>query len=171
MAFDAASLFTEINASAGPTVRANQFGPSVKRLGKGSLVQFIYNFAKPGHDQTPLVVLTDVMPNYFRGVNLHYLTFPAIKKILQRSGLNACNNQFFSYSNIKTDGYIKTAFRMYKRVGVRRLKVMDCDFVLNALGAVRAIDPQEIEAIRSNIKEQLQKTVNQSIPNMPQVET
>lgn len=170
MAIDAASLFTEINTNVGPTVRANQYGPSVKRLGKGSLVQFTYGFAKPSHDQTPLVIVTDILPSYLRGVNLHYLTFPAIKKILQRTGLNACNNQFFSYSNIKTDGYIKTAFRMYKRIGIRRMKVMDCDFVLNALGAVRAIDPKEMEAIRSNIKEQLEKTVNQNVPNISQVE-
>ena len=38
-------------------------------------------------------------------------------------------------------------------------------------GSVRALDPQDLEAIRSSIKEQLAKTVNQNIPDMPQVET
>lgn len=174
MANDAASLFTEINSNLGETVRANQFGPSVKRLGTGSLVQFTYGFVKPGpsHDKTPLVIVTDINNQYIRGLNLHYLDFRLIKRILQKSGMNACGNPMFSYrNNIKQNIDIKTAFRRYKRIGVRRLKLLNCDFVLNVMGSVRAIDPQEVEAIREAIKEQLERTVKQSMPDMPQVET
>ena len=172
MAVDAPSLFTEINANLGATIGANQYGPSIKRLAVGSLVQFTYQFAQqPNQDKTPLVILTDVNTRYLRGLNLHFLNFNAIKMILQKSGMNACNNVMFSYkNNIKSNEYIKTAFRRYKRIGVRRLKILDCDFILNAMSTVRAIDPQEIEAIRDSVKEQLSKTVQQSMPNMPQVE-
>jgi len=174
MANDAASLFTEINTNLGATIGANQFGPSVKRLATGSLVQFTYGFVKPGpsHDKTPLVIVTDVNAKFIRGINLHYLNYKEIKRILQKSGMNACGNPMFSYqNNIKSNEYIKTAFRRYKRIGVRRLKLLNCDFVLNVMNSVRAIDPQELEAIRDTIKEQLEKTVTQSMPDMPQVET
>ena len=81
MANDAASLFSSIGKLNPASERANQYGPTTKRLGKGSLIQFTYNFAKPSHDRTPLVVVTDIMPAYIRGINLHYITFPTIKKI------------------------------------------------------------------------------------------
>lgn len=150
-------------------VRANQYGPTFKPLGKGSLVQFTYDFAKPGHDRTPLIVVTDIMPSYLRGINLHYLTFPVIKNILQASGMNACNNPNFSYSNIKSDRYIISAFRQYKKVGIKRLKILDCNFILNVMGSVRAIDPQEVEAIRNTIREQLNRTVNQIVPAVREI--
>ncbi len=166
-------LFSEISANLPASVRANQFGPSFRDVRPGALVQFTYGSGNERiHDRTPLVILTDVNNRYFRGLNLHYLTFPAIKKVLQKSGMNACNNPFFNYkNNIKQDEYIKTAFRRYKRVNVRRLKILNCDFVLNVMASVRAIDPQEIEAIAETIKEQMLRTVQQTMPNMPQVET
>ena len=170
MAETADQLFAEISGNLPTTVKANQFGPSIRDLRPGALVQFTYDLQGSRiTDRTPLVILTDVNVKYFRGLNLHYLTFPAIKKVLQKSGLNACNNPFFNYkNNIKQDEYIKTAFRRYKRIGVRRLKILNCDFVLNVMGSVRAIDPQEIQAIADSIKEQMQRTVQQTMPNMPQ---
>ncbi len=163
MVNDAASLFSSIGTLKQTSERANQYGPTVKRLGKGSLIQFVYNFSKPSHDRTPLVVVTDIMPAYIRGINLHYLTFPSIKKILQTSGMNACNNPTFSYANIKADRYIVSSFRQYKKIGIRNLKILDCSLVLNIMGSVRAIDPQEVEAIREAVKTQLNKVVNQNV--------
>jgi len=172
MADDLSGLFAAVDKASGLGVAANQYGPSIKRLGKGALVQFTYGNAKPGHDQNPLVILTDVGLKYFRGVNLHYLTFPVIRQMLQKTGLNFCNNPFLSYqTNIKSNEYIKKAFRVYKRSSCKRVKILDCNFILNAMGSVRALDPQDLEALRSSIKEQLAKTVNQNIPDMPQVET
>jgi hypothetical protein len=163
MAIDLSRLFT--NPEEAVIKRAGgKFGPPVRTLGKGSLVMFRYQLAKPGHDQTPLVLLTDVMPEYLRGINLHYLNFPTIKRMLQVKGMNACNNRFFSYRNIKDDKYIVTAFRRYKRIAVSRLQMLDCEYILNAMGSVRALDPQELEAIRTDIATQLNKIVNQ--PNV-----
>lgn len=162
-------LFQGIGNFPATSVRANQYGPTLKPLGKGSLVQFTYDFSRPGHDRTPLVVVTDIMPNYVRGINLHYLTFPVIKNILQVSGMNACNNRNFSYANIKADRYIISAFRQYKKVGIKRLKILDCNFILNVMGSVRAIDPQEVEAIRNTIREQLNRTINQVVPTVREI--
>jgi hypothetical protein len=44
------------------------------------------------------------------------------------------------------------------------MKIMDCNFILNVMGTVRAIDPQEVEAIRNTIRDQLSRTVNQNVP-------
>jgi hypothetical protein len=159
-------LFQGVNSAKILSEKANQFGPSVKRLGPGSLVQFTYIFAEPGHDKNPLVLITRLMNNYIKGINLHYLSFPVIKNILQPSGMNACNNPNFSYNMIKTNRAIPDAFklRQYKKIGISRLKIMDCNFILNVMGTVRAIDPQEVEAIRNTIRDQLSRTINQNVP-------
>jgi hypothetical protein len=40
---------------------------------------------------------------------------------------------------------------------------MDRDFVLNMMGSVRAISPNEVEAIRKTYNEQIAKVTNQII--------
>ena len=155
----------------GPTARANQYGPiynqMVKAVNKGSLIVFNYIFHKPGHDPYPLVLLTDVNypqknPIHIRGVNLHYLTFPTIKKLLQPN----VNNLGFSYANIKEDSYISGAFRQYRRTGIRQLKTLNTTFLLNVLASVRSFNPNEIEAIRKSVREQLQRLTNPSANEM-----
>lgn len=152
----------------GPKVSANQYGPIPAKLTatitKGSLVTFSYNFYKPGHDPYPLVLITDAnypamgpkAGMYMRGVNLHYLTFPDIKRLLQPN----CNNMNFSYSNIKADSFIVSAFRQYKRRGVRQIRKLDCAFLLNVLASVRSLNPSEVEAIRNSVREQIRRLTN-----------
>ena len=60
-------LFQGVNAAKVLSERANQYGPTVKKLGPGSLVQFTYIFAQPGHDRTPLVLITRLMDKYIKG--------------------------------------------------------------------------------------------------------
>ena len=145
--------FKRITQQQGPVrrVAANQYGPSVKPIGKGSLVHFNYQFWQ--HDPYPLVVVTDIFPLYIRGVNLHYLTFPYIKNLLQAN----CDNNGFSYYNIRGDQYIVNAFRTYKRAGIKRLKTLDCDFILHVLASVRALDPNEVDNLRKVIQEQIRR--------------
>lgn len=154
-------LFDALKKSGSPQARSyarplvtNQYGPSFRQIGKGSLVSFNYMFFK--NDPYPLVLLTDVWQNYLRGINLHYLTFPYVKNLLQPN----CDNIGFSYINIKADNYIVNAFRQYKRIGIRQIKRLDCAFLLNVLAMVRSLDPNEIEAIRRVVREQIQKLVN-----------
>jgi len=150
-------LFDEFNPM--PRVSSNQYGISSKTITKGSLISFRYpksfSISDPFyqiHDTAPLIIITDIWPKYIRGVNLHYLTFPYIKRILQNYG----GNQGFGYSNIKPDRYMANAFRMYVRIGIQQPKRLDTEFLLNVLGSVRSFSPDELEKIRENIRKQIQ---------------
>lgn len=134
--------------------------PTVTR---GSLITFNYAFHKPGHDPWPLVLVTDVNYKgfYLRGIQLHYLTFPIIKKLLfPGPGQSVCENPIVTYQYIKGNEYIKSAFRQYKRNGIQSLKKMDCQFIVNALSLSRSFDPNEIEAIRKSVREQIRRLTN-----------
>jgi hypothetical protein len=131
----------------------------LKTIKKGSLVSFNYVFHKTGHPPYPDVIVTDISSFYIRGLNIQYLTFPYIKRLLQ----NNCNNLSFSYRTIKSDKFLVSSFRQYKRSGIKKLKTLDCGFILNLLGVTRAITPNEVKAIRETINEQLSKITNQII--------
>lgn len=124
---------------------------------KGSLISFEYpkSYATiPNiiHDVRPMLIVTDVwQPNYIRGVNLHYLTFPYIKKILQTWG----GNTGFSYSNIKADRYVASAFRVYVLKGVIRPKKLDTEWLKTVLQSARTFDAGEVEKIRMTIDKQI----------------
>lgn len=138
-------------------IAKNQFGMSAKPISRGSLISFYYpqSYAIiPNiiHDPYPLVILTDIWPRYIRGLNLHYLTFPYVKKILTTYG-----GKSFSYYNIKPDQYMANAFRMYVRMGVRRPRRLDTEWLVSVLQSVRSFDPAEIEKIRTNIQQQIQQ--------------
>lgn len=130
-------------------------------VGRGSLVTFSYLFHKPGHDPVPLVLVTDIWDKYIRGINLHYLTFPTIKKLLfPGPGQSICESPQFTYQYIKGNNYIVSSFRQYKRNGIESLKKLNCEFIVNALAISRSFDPNEIEAIRNSVREQIRRMTN-----------
>lgn len=138
-------------------IATNQYGVAGRTITKGSLISFQYpkSFATiPNviHDPRPMLIVTDVWPPYIRGVNLHYLTYPYIKKLLQTWG----GNQSFSYSNIKPDKYVALAFRMYYLKGIMRPKRLDSEWLNVVLQSARAFDSGEVEKIRSVIEQQIQ---------------
>ena len=135
---------------------ANQFGPSFQTINKGSLVTFSYLYHKPGHDATPLALITDVWKDYIRAINLHYLTFPYIKNLLQTN----CENRGFSYAYFKNDNFLVGAFRQYKRTGIRQIKKLDCAFLLKVLQSVRSLDANQVEVIRRSVRDQINRMVN-----------
>jgi hypothetical protein len=151
-----AGLFSDFDPL--QSIAANQNGMSSRALTKGSLISFNYpkSFAMvPNviHDPRPMLILTDIWPpHYIRGLNLHYLTFPYVKKILESWG----GNQSFSYSNIKPDRYLASAFRMYNMKGVQRPKRLDSEWLKTVLQSVRTFDAGEIEKIRASIQQQIQ---------------
>ena len=137
-------------------IASNQHGPSVNKITRGSLISFHYpqSYAMiPNviHDPYPMVIITDIWPKYIRGVNLHYLTFPYVKKLLTTYG-----GKNFSYYNIRADKYMANAFRMYVRMGVQQPKRLDNDWLMDVLASVRSFGPGEIEQIRMNIQKQIQ---------------
>lgn len=121
---------------------------------KGSLI--VFNYTMWVHDPYPLVLVSDVRPNQqIRGVNLHYLTFPFIKSLLKGYA-----SPLFSYSSIKGNKYLTSAFRSYKWSGVRQTRILDINFILTAMATMRSFDPNEIKAIRETVQEQLNRIVN-----------
>ena len=132
-------------------IGTSQYGPSIRKIEKGSLIHFKYTNFK--HDPYPLIVITDIFPNHIRGVNLHYLTFNYVKQILQLH----CDNNVFSYFAIRGDQFLVNAFRTYKRLGIKQPKRLDCEFISNVLATVRSFDPAEVEHMRHFVREQLQR--------------
>jgi hypothetical protein len=134
-----------------------------KTIKPGSLIVFQYNFYK--HDPSPLVMVGRLwsgnQAGMVSGVNLHYLTFRYIKYLVQVF----CGKQF-SYGLIKGNQYIVNAYRSYKREGRRQVKVLDCEYLMNVLGIARSFKPNEIEAIRKSIQDQLREKMH---PNAEQV--
>ena len=150
-----ASLFNDFNPFG--NLASNQYGFVGGGATRGDLIAFHYPFSlakRPNiiHDPYPLVIVTDVWPSMIRGVNLHYLTFPYIRQILNPN----CGNNNFTYSNIRADKYIASAFRVYYRQGVKQPKKMDCAWLLQLLGAVRKWSPDDIERVRQDISKQIQ---------------
>lgn len=146
-----AGLFEEIN----PLKRAARRG-APKPIGRGSLISFHYpqSHALSSniiHDPYPMVILTDIWPNYIRGLNLHYLTFPYIKKVLLNFG-----EKNFSYSQVKTDQYMADAFRMYVRRGMLQPKRLDTEWLTEVLASVNSFSPGELEQIRMSVQKQIQ---------------
>jgi len=138
-------------------IATNQHGPSVNKITRGSLISFHYpqSYAMiPNviHDPYPMVIITDIWPKYVRGVNLHYLTFPYVKRLLTNFG-----GKSFSYFNVRSDKYMANAFRMYVRIGVQQPKRLDTEWLMDVLGSVRSFGPGELEQIRANIQKQIQQ--------------
>jgi len=139
-------------------VPANQYGISVKKIMKGTLISFSYpssHAIRPNiiHDPYPMVIVTDIWPKYIRGVNLHYFVFPYVKDILNRGA----GNPGFSYLHIRSDKYLANAFRMYVRDGIKRARILDSDFLMTILNNVRSFSPSELERIRQEIESQIQE--------------
>lgn len=137
-------------------------------VAKGSIITFGYigQTHRRIHDPYPLVIISDIFaaPNgVVRGVNLHYLTLPYVKGIIKQFA----NNPQFSYEMIKNDAYIVSAFRSYKRNGISQLKMLDSKFLQNLLRVVRALNPGEIEAMRSQIKNLMSQQVQPSATPTP----
>jgi hypothetical protein len=150
-----AGLFNDLDPI--QNVATNQYGVVGNSVSKGSLISFEYPVSYAAkinkiHDKKPMLIVTDVWaPNYIRGLNLHYLTFPYMKKILE----TWVGNQGFSYSNIKADRYVATAFRMYSLAGVVNPKRLDSEWLKTVLQSVRSFDAGEVEKIKSSIEQQI----------------
>lgn len=129
---------------------------------RGNLITFNYVYWKT--DPYPLVIISPppkkplITPGigHLWGVNLHKLVFYDIKKLLKN-----CGDPNFSYLNyVKGDTRLREAYRSYKWSGVRQVKTLNCDFLLDIIGTIRSQDPAEIQIIRKNVQEQIKKQIN-----------
>ena len=149
-------LFSDFNPI--ERLATNQYGVAANKITRGSLISFHYPISMSTipnviHDPYPMVILTDIWPYYIRGLNLHYLTFPYIKRIIGTYG----GQGSFSYGNIRPDKYMAHAFRLYIRRGVLTPKRLDTQWLIQVLQSVRSFGPGELEKIRQNIQQQIQK--------------
>ncbi len=138
----------------------NKQPSQVRPVGKGSLINFTYLYAKAGHPTSPMVLVTDIMPMYIRGVNLQYLTPSYIQRLLDKRFMNGCNNPRFSYFNIKADSFVTGAFRQYKRTGIANLKQFDCSFLSSLIQTMRGIDINEIYQFQKQVNDQIARATN-----------
>lgn len=155
------SLFRPINndvvTNPNPRISPNPFP-----FKKGNLITFNYTFWK--HDPYPLLIISPPpkQPEVVFGVgklwglNLHRLTFNDMKSLLNNS-----KNPSFSYlNNIKNFTNLKGAYRSYKWSGVRQVKVLNYEFLLNVISTIRSFDPAEVQIIRKNVQEQIKQQIN-----------
>lgn len=149
-----AGLFEDYNPI--QRLARNQHGFSASKVSRGSLISFHYPVSwavVPNviHDPHPMLIITDIWPKHIRGLNMHYLTFPYIKKILENYG-----GKNLSYATIRPDAYMAQAFRMYIRQGVRQPRLLDLPWLQSVLLEAKSFDPGEVEKIRMSIQQQIQ---------------
>jgi hypothetical protein len=81
-------------------------------------------------------------------------------KDIQRLLKNAKSPNFSYLSYVKGDTQLRKAYRSYKWAGIRQVKTLNVDFFLNVAGTIRSQDPAEVEIIRKNVQEQINKQIN-----------
>lgn len=121
----------------------------------GSLVSF--NYASWKNDPYPLIIVIENDPakDKISGVNLHYLTFRDIKEVISRAG-----KMGFSYRSVSDSRPFRDAYRSYKKVGIRQMKILDPSYLLGVMGMVRSYDPAEVQIIRRQVQEQIRRQIN-----------
>jgi hypothetical protein len=159
-----AGLFEEFNPV--QRIARNQYGPQglvdtrtqegFGKVNRGSLISFHYPVSwavipNVIHDPYPMLIITDIWPQYIRGLNLHYLTFPYIKNILEIYG-----GRNITWDTIKPDNYMAQAFRMYVRQGIRKPRLLDLPWLQAVLQEAKSFNPGEVEKIRMSIQQQIQ---------------
>ena len=120
---------------------------------QGSLITFNYLFRK--HDPYPMVIVTSIhQGDRIKGINLNYLTFFDIRRLIQGWG----DKMAFSYQAIKGEkGIVDLGFREYKWQGIRQVKKFDSQFLLNVITMSRTFDIHQIQAMRNAIKAQMKQ--------------
>ncbi len=113
----------------------------------GSVVSFAYRFYK--HDPYPVILTAGFDPYHglIEGLNLHYMTFPIFRALLQ----SYAGNSNFNYLLIKNQPMIKQAFRSYKITGIANAKKVNWKAIVDAMSIIRQYSPQEMLAIQNAV--------------------
>jgi hypothetical protein len=155
-------------------IAANQYGASVKEIGRGSLISFHYPrswaiIPNIIHDPYPVILITNIWSKYVCGVNLHYLRYQEIQSLLTYWG----GNSGFSWAAIKKSRLympLRYAIRMYVRGGIVTPKKLDSPFLLQVLKSVRTFSPGELEQIKLTIQKQIQQRLQAKANEMTSYE-
>ena len=115
-------------------------------ISSGMVLSFFYQYAD--HDFYPVIISTGPMSNgRIGGLNLHYLTFPLFRALLN----NWAGNQMFNYFIIKNQPVIKNAFRSYKINGMKTVKKVNYRAILEVMSIKRNFSPQEMLIIQESV--------------------
>jgi hypothetical protein len=133
--------------------------PPTQAFPRGTIITFYYGQWK--HNPYPTLIVTDSYAPRFgidgmlRGVNLNYLSFGEVKKILDH-----CGNTSFSYGTLIRDGKLagmRRAFRRYRwnQLNIPYIMRFDNDEIKEKAGIVEAYDPVSAMAMKEQIRQQL----------------
>lgn len=133
---------------------------AINQIKVGSIVSFKYSFFK--HDPNPTVMVTKVdnKNNVLVGINIHYLTYNDIKRLLSPKEINACKNKALGYPLLKGKAYIIKGFRVYKGNGVQSLKYLDCDKMLQMMGLKAIMKTKQNKEIKEDVEKQINRKTN-----------
>jgi hypothetical protein len=133
-----------------PDLVQNIFTINSNNVVAGEVISFNYSFFK--HDPYPVIISTGLTNDgRIGGLNLHYLTFPVFRALLNRWG----GNRSFNYTVIKNQFYIKKAFRTYKIYGIINAKKINWRAVIQSLSIIRNYSQQEMLRIRNAVNQQV----------------
>ena len=120
---------------------------------EGSLITFNYLFRK--RDPYPMVIVTRIKQGErIKGINLNYLTFFDIRRLIQAWG----DKTAFSYQAIKGDkSIVDLGFREYKWDGIRQVKKFNAQFLLQVITLSKTFDINQVQIMRNAIKAQLRQ--------------
>jgi hypothetical protein len=140
-----------------PAIRRVMLNPNGWIPKAGDLFVCRYTFWK--HDPSPLVLVSSrYKDGRVAGVNLHNLTLNDMKNLIAQY----CNKSFNYQTNIKGRKEIIKGFRTYRPDGLKKVRMIDCQYFLSTLGVVqhsRMMSPGEVEKIRQQIQQQLRQKV------------
>ncbi len=117
-----------------------------KSIINGSVISF--NYQNFNHDPYPIIISTGPM-SYGRigGLNLHYLTFPVFRALLN----SWAGNTAFNYFIIKNEPIIKNAFRSYKISSIKNIKKIHYKAILQIMSIKRNFSPEEMNEVQKAV--------------------
>lgn len=121
---------------------------SLRGLIPGVVASFHYPLFK--HDPYPVVLVLEDQGPYLFGLNLHYLSFPAIRDLFRRLG------PVPNYQQIKNMSNITPAFRKYKKTAISQPRVQSLAETLHKMLVVRKYPEHEIHGAVEDVRRQRQ---------------
>lgn len=132
----------------------------------GSVISFYYKKFK--HDPYPVIITTGFYPQkgLISGLNLHYLSFPVFRALLNQWA----GNTGFTYFLIRNEPIIKEAFRKYKLTEIINIKKVDYKSIIALGKIIRNYSSEEIQKIKDAVDLQVlsrqPEILNELIPNI-----
>ena len=118
---------------------------------RGRVISFMYSWYK--HDPYPVIITTGLLSNgRIGGLNIRYLPFPVFRTLLN---VWAGNPGFSYQAVVKQAPLLRRAFRTYKIQGIRNAKAIDWKAMLSVLSIIRSYSPEEMEAIKQAVDNQI----------------